>query len=196
MTEDRTIRYLLSFVHNGKVIEQHILDSEEQVQVFKSIAKAKGYVAEMFKYESSHKSSPAADNLRIIDEFPHPEKQEWCKTVRCVETGELFPSIREAARKYGILYKSIFNAIRSGNPRKGLHFVIHEGYTPEHIIAQKFRGNPQINRNRKRVLCITNGRVFSSVKEAIAEYKLSNKEFFSSIKQKTPTRSGLLFQYL
>ena len=49
-------------------------------------------------------------------------KKFWERPVLCVETGQVFSSIRECSEHLGIAHKSIWNAINSGKPRHGLHF--------------------------------------------------------------------------
>lgn len=56
-----------------------------------------------------------------------PKKQKvkkyWDRPVKCVETGRVFKSIRECCDHLGLSYKSVWNAINSGNGRCGLHFI-------------------------------------------------------------------------
>lgn len=47
----------------------------------------------------------------------------WERPVKCVETGQIFPSIKECSERIGISHKSLWNAINSKKPRGGLHFV-------------------------------------------------------------------------
>lgn len=47
----------------------------------------------------------------------------WERPVRCVETGQVFPTIKECSEHLGVSHKSIWNAINSGRARHGLHFV-------------------------------------------------------------------------
>jgi hypothetical protein len=46
----------------------------------------------------------------------------WERPVRCVETGQVFATIRKCSNHFKISYKSIWNAINSGRSRHGLHF--------------------------------------------------------------------------
>lgn len=62
---------------------------------------------------------------------PEPEAQKktgrpkkyWERKVKCVETGQVFRSIRECCEQLGISHKSLWNALNSKRPRNGLHFV-------------------------------------------------------------------------
>lgn len=50
-------------------------------------------------------------------------KKYWNRSVMCVETGEVFPSIRSCCEKMGMSHKTVWNALNSGNDRNGYHFV-------------------------------------------------------------------------
>ncbi len=58
-------------------------------------------------------------------EKPKREKRKkyWERPVRCVETGQVFLSIRECSEKTGIPYMTISNCIKNKNATRGLHFV-------------------------------------------------------------------------
>lgn len=62
-----------------------------------------------------------------IPEKPKAKKEKrkkyWERPVLCVETGQVFSSIRECCDRLGLSHKSLWNAINSGNARNGLHFV-------------------------------------------------------------------------
>ena len=71
--------------------------------------------------------------LRKVEEKPKPvitakdkrkkQKKYWERRVMCVETGQIFPSIRDCSEKTGIPYMTINNCIRRGNATRGVHFV-------------------------------------------------------------------------
>lgn len=58
---------------------------------------------------------------------PKPKKEKpkkfWDRPIRCVETGRVFYNIRECCDVMNLPYKSVWNAINSGNERCGFHFV-------------------------------------------------------------------------
>lgn len=47
----------------------------------------------------------------------------WERSVRCVETGQVFRSIRDCSEKTGIPYMTIVNCIKNKNATRGVHFV-------------------------------------------------------------------------
>ena len=58
-------------------------------------------------------------------EKPKRVKREkyWERSVKCVETGQVFSSIRECCEKTGIPYMTIVNCIKRKNATRGLHFA-------------------------------------------------------------------------
>ena len=47
----------------------------------------------------------------------------WERPVKCVETGQVFRSIRDCCEKTGIPYMTIVNCIKNKNATRGVHFV-------------------------------------------------------------------------
>lgn len=47
----------------------------------------------------------------------------WERSVRCVETGQVFRSVRDCCEKTGIPYMTIVNCIKNKNATRGVHFV-------------------------------------------------------------------------
>ena len=74
------------------------------------------------------KDSPVGEATGTVAKKPFSKRRQkvkkyWERPIVCVETGQVFSSIKECSDHLGISHKSIWNAINSGNPRRGLHFV-------------------------------------------------------------------------
>ena len=54
------------------------------------------------------------------------QKGQWRRRIMCVETGQVFSSLRECADHTGIPYTTIAGSIRRGKSTRGVHFVIVE----------------------------------------------------------------------
>lgn len=64
------------------------------------------------------------ENEEKEEQKPKPKyKKYWERAVMCVETGQIFGSIRACSDRIGIPYMTIVNCIKNGNATRGLHFV-------------------------------------------------------------------------
>ena len=192
-------RYYMSFVRDGKVTEQHILDSDELVRVFTAIARNKGCDVEVYGGKVQGKKYSANGDMSITN-ITETKKKYWCKTIRCVETDQMFATIRDCSIKTGIPYMTIVNCIKNKNATRELHFVLHDGDIPEEIRVKKDELRNILRKSNKRgnaktILCLNNGRRFNSVMEVLSEYRLSNNTFYRNMKSGKPT-NGLRFQYV
>ena len=102
------------------------------------------------------------------------------KAIKCIETGNTYISIAEAARETGINMKTIGGNLRGVTKgAKGMHFeYLSEEETrellnsmePKEIVIQRkaiIRGKGKsFNENTNAVLCITTGDVFTSCTDA------------------------------
>lgn len=66
----------------------------------------------------------------VVEEKAEPQyvhrpkgKDVWKRAVMCVETKQVFQSIRECSEKIGIPYMTIANCIKNGNATRGVHFI-------------------------------------------------------------------------
>lgn len=77
--------------------------------------------------------------------------------VACLEMGEEFGSITEAAKRFHVSKSAIHLAIRSGSQCRGHHFnYVYDPLPPEHFVDRK----------RHFVRCVETGEVFPSITEA------------------------------
>lgn len=74
------------------------------------------------------KSLEKSGVVEFIPQLPGKLKKEklkkyWERPVLCVETGQVFCSIRECSEKLAIPYMTITNCIKNKNATRGVHFV-------------------------------------------------------------------------
>lgn len=55
---------------------------------------------------------------------PRIKKNNWARKVVCVETNEVFDSMRRCSEVLGIPYTTIVNCIKNKNPTRGVHFKL------------------------------------------------------------------------
>lgn len=75
--------------------------------------------------KSLEKPKVAEPIIEKPKEAPKEEKRKkcWERPVRCVETGQVFRSIRDCCEKTGIPYMTIVNCIKNKNATRGVHFA-------------------------------------------------------------------------
>lgn len=95
------------------------------------------------------------------------------KSVICVETNEIYPSVKEAAKVNGCCENSIYYAINKRRPTKGKRFKYVESETisdEQEITVSKpsfVKGKgKRTNGNTNAVLCITDGNIYTSCSDA------------------------------
>lgn len=75
--------------------------------------------------EKSLRKEPVKKKVVVKKPKKVKPKKYWSRRVLCVETGEVFETIRECSEKMGIPYMTITNCLKNGNATRGLHFVNH-----------------------------------------------------------------------
>ena len=186
------IRYYLSFIKNDKVKETHVLYSIEQVQVFTAIARNKGCEVEVYGIENQEKKS--SNNNININSIIDTKKKDWNKTIRCVETGQIFPTIRDCSNKTGIPYMTIYNCVNNKNATRGLHFVLCEDEDGEVLVNN--REGKELPNYRKKILCTTTGELFESVTKVFETYpQIPLNSFYYNMRRNKPVK-GLMFEYV
>lgn len=100
-------------------IEDFVRFTSEQVkaEIQKSCKRWKMSLAKRIEY--------VEEVVKEEEQKPKPTKNKkyWERVVMCVETGQIFASIRECSERIGLPYMTIVNCIKNGNPTRGLHFM-------------------------------------------------------------------------
>lgn len=77
------------------------------------------------RWKRSLESKSIVEEKRVENKQPvatERRKKQWERPVLCVETGQVFKSIRECSDKLGIPYMTICNCIKNRNATRGVHF--------------------------------------------------------------------------
>lgn len=189
MKESRT--FITSYIKNEKVVDQVYSYSPAEVRTVEALGRAKGCEVETLCLENNCmvNDKVAVDDVHQPD-IPKPQKRPWNKWIRCVETGEVFPSVGECCEKLGLSYKSVWNAINNGKGRCGLHFV----FVSDRLESFKnLRKKPGMQ--PRKVICITTGKCYDSVRECLNEYHFPANSFYRSLNANKAIR-GMMFEYL
>lgn len=94
-----------------------LTDEQVDIEVRKSGERWKLSMERCVQKEEETKPVP------VVKEKRRKPKKYWERPVMCVETGQIFPSIRDCSEKTGIPYMTITNCIRRKNATRGVHFV-------------------------------------------------------------------------
>ncbi len=133
----------------------------------------------------------------------------YTKTVKCIETGEIFASASEAARKFECSHDLISSACHGKiKTAKKMHFCfvekdempIVESTNVNKIVIQKkavidSAGN-RTNGNCKAVMCIDTGEVFNSGADAAEHYGINQANMSAVCRGNQKTAKGLRFCYI
>ena len=127
-------------------------------------------------------------NDKIRDET---ERHDNRKAVICVETGEIFPSISDAAKHYGILNQGISDVLNGKKVTSGgFHWKYADGR------PDKTREKKQQKIHTKSIMCIETGKIFPSIKIAAAEIGICRTGISSVVNGRRDTAGGFHWKYL
>lgn len=193
MAETIPNTYLTCYIKNGKVIEQLFLNMPDEVRTMEAVGRSKGYETETFVIDLSGKVEKVESDITQTEQC-QAQKRSWNKWIRCMETGQVFPTVRECSNQMKIPYTTIINCVKNGNATRGFHFVI------ESERFESFRKIQNHNKDQRRVpfrkiICITNGVRYDSVKDCLRACNLSVSSLYRALQKGTPAK-GLLFKYL
>lgn len=93
-------------------------------EIYEEVVKSRQRWKESFE---KHEETPPPPPPEITDK-PKPQKRikYWKRPVVCMETGQVFGSVRECSDHIGLPYMTITNCIKNKNATRGLHFAIVE----------------------------------------------------------------------
>lgn len=69
------------------------------------------------EYVEEKEVQPRFDLLQHVKSL-----NSWKRPVLCIETGQVFKTIRECSEITGIPYMTVVNCIKNGNSTRGVHF--------------------------------------------------------------------------
>lgn len=121
------IEDVVSYSRAFRDCEIKVLDLQELKFLTKSEMNMKIMATSLEKLKAGISSKPI--KMEFIPEKQSKIKKYWKQPIKCVETGEIFSSVRECSKHFKIPYKSLWNAINSGNARDGYHFINVKGET-------------------------------------------------------------------
>ena len=139
------------------------------------------------------KGKPKSDEARANMKLAQAKNR---KCVRCIETGEVFESIKMAAERYAIgsgEISSVCNGKR--NTAAGLHWLFLEDWLSggDKTQADLLAKPPHC---RKCVRCIETGEVFSSIRKAAEKYGIDHKNIGRACKKSTRTALGMHWEFV
>ena len=103
------------------------------------------------------------------------EKNGQAKKVICLNTGEIFNTIKEAADKYGVFPEQIGNCCsRIGNAKTaGFDKVTNERLQWDYYEENReYVYKPFKSKRERMVKCLTTGEVFSKITDAANKYNI------------------------
>lgn len=122
-------------------------------------------------------------------------KPSRAKGVLCIETGDVFGSITEAANAYGVSQGYMSDCVSHGKALKGrLHFRLLEKVPDD----TKVKSEPEYKKYKKlrQIVNLQTGEVFDSVNAASEATGFSTGSFYCAINSKTRTLGGCRWVYV
>ena len=183
--------YITCYIKKGKVVELFFLNSQDEATTMEALGRKKGYETETLVMTNDWLPSRSVTEVEsTLYVYPKKQKRPWNKWIRCIETGQVFPTVRECSDQLGISYKSVWNALNSGNARDGYHFVFEEQRLETWENVGHYTGSPR----QRKILCVTNGICYDSVKDCLRDCHLPVNSFYRALHSGSFIK-GLLFRY-
>lgn len=139
-TEHYTMKqnYLITVFSDGKNVGSYFSEGLSEIASIKAVNKGceisvydmsqlrpltKEQINEISSATIESHAEKTKEPPKQVRRKSHDKTKNWKRKIKCIETGKVFWSIRECSEKMGIPHKAIWNALNSGRPRCGYHFV-------------------------------------------------------------------------
>ena len=127
---------------------------------------------------------------RYADEEANKGSRKRNISVICEDTGEIFPTLEAAAKKFGICASTV-GRIASGKYRSSLHFK-----RVEEPVYNEIRGeDKRSNHLPDAVICVETGERFESIRKAAKAMGVLNTSISGVLKGKMITAGGYHWKY-
>lgn len=148
-------RYLVSVVIAGKCVHSYFSSNLDDLVTIKALYKGceisifdmerlialtaseitEELVKSRLRWKNSLHPEPVQPEPVVEEEKPKVQKHPkcWKRTVLCVETGQIFDSVRECSEHIGLPYMTIVNCIKNKNATRGLHFTAIDNQDEDEI---------------------------------------------------------------
>lgn len=134
--------------------------------------------------------------------FTNPENrknsmisQKKRKVVICHQTGLIYPSIKDAARKLGLTKSKILDQLNGKSKHtKGYTFSLYEDGKIINVIPRIKTTEHSVK--KKAILCHQNGNVYSSIAEAAKEFDVDRESICRVLRGTRKSFRGMTFSYM
>ena len=120
------------------------------------------------------------------------------KPVICIETGVEYPSVKEAAKIYGMKCATSIAFCCRGKQRTagGVHWCFSENYSTNLLEILKKQTKKSLEKPAKAVICVETGQIFRSANQAIQAMVLKKGTHIGECcKGQRPTAGGYHWQF-
>lgn len=180
----------------GNTHRKGIKESEET-----RLKKSKSMKGKKFPPEVGAKISKAKTGFKYSIESKNTMRDNWAqnhqgifKPVICIETGIIYPSIKDASLSVGVDVNNC--VVGREKTAAGYHWAYANDMEAQSKLKQ-FQGKPQITRGsgkEKTIMCVETNEIFESIKSAIVKYNCGSIQ--NCLKGRIKTAAGYHWKYL
>ena len=124
--------------------------------------------------------------------IPPPKTKPQKRKVVCLETGELFETIRQAAKWLGMVHGTVSRACRKHMRAGGYHFRYLEEYKESETVNLTYK-EPIKGRS---IVCVETGEIFSSMRQAERSKDINHRLISQACKDSSKTAGGCHWKFV